>query len=134
MSPTFPPAETIEIVISESLSQSARHVLTLSKAYQTIVLLYEDDLSDNVLAAWAEMDRLNLNVRKIGQVLNGIEVYTFGMDKFSSGTTVELCLREASQDTSRQDSRRSAYKSLLNELILIQVKIHPNSCDSIRLQ
>ena len=122
------------ILISDSLSQASRQILALSKAYQTIILLYDDDLSEKIQAAWAEKDRLNLTMRKVGEVLNGIEVFTFGMEPFSPNMTLELNLREASQDPSRQDPSRTAYKSLLNELILIQVSIHPASSDSIRLQ
>lgn len=134
MSRTTQPNQTIEILVSETLSQSARHIMALSKAYQTIILLYEDDLSGNIQAAWAETDRLNLNIRRVGQALNGIDVYSFGMDDFPPGTTLELNLRETSQDPTRQDSQRSAYKSLLNELILIQVRVYPHSYDSVRLQ
>jgi hypothetical protein len=112
-----------QILFSESLSPWTRHVLEASKAYQTMILLYEDDLTGNVMAAWAESDRLKLKIQRIGQVANGVGVCTFGMDPFPPNTVVELHLRDASQDSSRQDAQRSAYKSLLNELILIQVKV-----------
>lgn len=134
MSSVSPSLNANQIILSESLSQSTRHIIELSKAYQTVILLYEDDLSDRVLAAWAETDRLNLNLRKIGQVLNGIGVCSFGMDELKSNTILELSLRESSQDPSRQDLHRSAYKSLLNDLILIQVKVHNNSGNSHHLQ
>lgn len=134
MSSVSPSLNANQIILSESLSQSTRHIVELSKAYQTVILIYEDDLSDKVLAAWAETDRLNLKLRKIGQVLNGIEVCSFGMNEFRPNTILELSLRESSQDPNRQDFHRSAYKSLLNDLILIQVKVHNNIGDSLHLQ
>ena len=125
---------TTEILVSESLTPTTRQLLEFSKAYDTIVLLYEDDMSDNVLAAWAETDRLKLNLRKVGHILSGIDVYSFGMDEFPPGTMMELDLREAGQDPRRQDNLRTSYKSLLNELILIQVRVCPNGRDSMLLQ
>lgn len=125
---------TNEILVSEALSPWARHIVELSKAYGTIILLYEDDLSDNLLAAWAETDRLKLSIRKVGQALGGIDVYTFGMDDLPKDTAIELHLREASQTSGRQDASRSAYKSLLNELILIQVKLLPGASNDNHLK
>jgi len=134
MSSASPLVQYNEIVVSESLSPGVHHLIELSKAYQTIILLYEDDLNDSVLAAWAERDRLKLSIRKIGQVFNGIDVYTFGMDDLPSDTLIELQLREVGQDASRQDTARVAYKSLLNELIFFQVKILPGMGSHAHLQ
>jgi hypothetical protein len=134
MSSASPLVQYNEIVVSESLSPGVHHLIELSKAYQTIILLYEDDLNDSVLAAWAERDRLKLSTRKIGQVFNGIDVYTFGMDDLPSDTLIELQLREVGQDASRQDTSRVAYKSLLNELIFFQVKILPGMGSHAHLQ
>ena len=124
----------VEIVLSESLGAWAHHIVELSKAYDTIILLYEDDLSDKVLAAWAEADRLKLNIHKVGQVMNGINVYAFGLDEFPPHTMIELQLREASQEANRQNTQRSAYKSLLNELILIQVRVFSGDTSDHHLQ
>jgi len=133
MSSISPSIQNLDILISESLSPWARHVLELSKAYDSIILLYEDDLTGNIMAAWAEMDRLKLKISKVGEILNGLGVYTFGLDAFPADTVIELQLREASQDINRQDPQRSAYKSLLNELILINAKVLPGLSHSRQL-
>lgn len=122
-----------EIVLAETLGSFSRNLLEMSKFYQTVILLYEDDLGDRIQAAWSELDRLNLLTRKVGEVLNGIEVHTFGMDPFDAHTLVELNLRESGQDPSRQNAKRSAYKSILNELITISVKIHPQGSGNVLL-
>ena len=124
----------VGIVLSESLSAWAHHIVELSKAYDTIILLYEDEMSDKILAAWAEADRLKLNIQKVGQVMDGIEVYSFGMDAFPPHTMIELQLREASQEPGRQNVQRSAYKSILNELILIQARIFSGGSSDYHLQ
>lgn len=124
----------VEIVLSESLGAWAHHVLELSKAYDTMILLYEDDLNGKVLAAWAEADRLKLNIQKIGKILDGIDVYKFGMDEFPQHTIIEIQLREASQEPNRQNMQRSAYKSLLNELILIQARVFSGGTSDYHLQ
>lgn len=112
-----------EIVLAGSLSQVSQDIIHLSKAYETVILLFEDDFSNHILASWAELDRLNLKTRKIGEVLSGIEVHTFGMDDFPHGTRIELHLRETSRNVARQDVQKAMYKSILNELSLITVRV-----------
>lgn len=114
-----------DIVLSDTLGHAIRRMVEAAKAYQTIILLYEDDFSDNILASWAELDRLNLRTRLIGEVFGGIEVHSFGMPDFSQGTVLEIHLREASQNGNRSEPQRTAYKSLLNEVCLISVKLYP---------
>lgn len=111
------------IKLSDALGPFVRNVVALARSYDTIILLYEDDFSDRILAAWAELDRLNIHTRKIGEVYGGIEVHTFGMEDFPPGSIITLYVREARGDVDRQDIRRIAYKSLLNELALISVKV-----------
>lgn len=122
-----------EIVLSDTLGHSIRHLVEAAKGYNTVILLYEDDFSDNILASWAELDRLNLHTRKIGQVIGGLEVHAFGMQDFPAGTVLEIHLREAAQN-GHSESQRSAYKSLLNELCLISVKLYRCENGSMLLQ
>jgi hypothetical protein len=123
-----------EIVLSDTLGHVVRKIIELSKAYNTILILYEDDLSGNIQGAWAELDRLSLKTKKIGDILDGIEVHTFGMDNFDAGTLLEINLREASLNASHQDTLRVAYKSLLNELSLISVKVYNNGLGTMLMQ
>jgi hypothetical protein len=112
-----------EIFISGDLTPSLSNLIALSKPYNTIILLFEDDFSNSIQAAWAETDRITFKTRKIGEIFAGIEVHAFGLDDFPPGTVIELCLRESSRDLNRQDTRRCAYKSLMNELVLISVRV-----------
>lgn len=134
MSSVSPLTDPVKIVLSDTLGHSIRNIIHRAKAYDTIILLYEDELSGNVQAAWAETDRLLLKTKMLGEILNGIAVHSFGMDDFSPNTVLELSLREASQDSTRQDLRRVAYKSLLNELCLINVRVYQNESGSMLLQ
>lgn len=122
-----------EIVLSDTLGHSVRRLVEAAKGYDTIILLYEDDFSDNILASWAELDRLNLRTRKIGEVLDGVAVHAFGMQNFAPGTVLEIHLREASQ-SGRGKNTRTAYKSLLNEVCLISVKVFRCDNGSLSLQ
>src|SRR5690242_2430160 len=103
MSSSSIPANAPKLVFSDTLSQTIRTIIELAKPYDTMILLYEDDFSDNILAAWAEPDRLNLKTRKIGEIYGGIEVHVFGLDDFPANTVLELHIREASLDRSRQN-------------------------------
>ena len=123
-----------EIVMADSLGQTVRRLVDYSKDYDTIILLYEDDFSDNVLASWAELDRIHLKTRKIGEILSGIEVHTFGMTDFPKGTVIELNIRESAQENGSKHTARSSYKSLLNEISLISVKVHQNGRGRMLLQ
>lgn len=134
MSSSSIPANAPKLIFSDTLSQTVRNIIELAKPYHTIILLYEDDFSDNIMAAWAEPDRLSLKTRKIGQIYGGIEVHTFGLDHFPPNTMLELHIREASLDVTRQDLQRVAYKSLLNELTLISVKVFPGGAGSFLLE
>jgi hypothetical protein len=120
---TMPSAELAEIIWSDTLEQGVRHLIDRAKAYETVILLYEDDRSDRILAAWAEKDRLQLATRKIGEAENGVEVHTFGLEAFPPGTVVELILRAARLEQNRWNLRRTLYRSILNELSLITVKV-----------
>jgi hypothetical protein len=111
-----------EIVLVDTIGPTVRNMIELAKPYNTIMLLYEDDFSDRILASWAESDRLNLNTKKLGEIYNGIEVHAFGLDEFDSGTTLELHIRESARNAAKQNALRTAYKSLLNELSLITIK------------
>jgi hypothetical protein len=122
------------LIFSDTLSQTIRSIIELAKPYRTIILLYEDDFSENILAAWAELDRLNLRTRKLGEIYGGIEVHAFGLNNFPPNTMLELHIREASLDVSRQDLHRVAYKSLLNEVSLISVKVYPGGSGSFLLE
>lgn len=124
----------LDIVLSDTLGHMVRKIIELSKAYNTIVILYEDDLSGNIQAAWAELDRLSLKTKKVGHIFDGIEVHSFGLDDFPTGTVLELNLRESSLDCSRQDAQRVAYKSLLNELSLFTVKVYDRGAGSMLMQ
>lgn len=123
-----------EIVLSDTLGHMTRHLVEAAQGYNTIILLYEDDFSDSILASWAELDRINIKTRKIAQITSGVEVHTFGMPAFPPGTVIELNLREASQDYSRNGELKSAYKSLLNEVCLISVRIYDTHQGSMLLQ
>lgn len=112
-----------EIYIAGDLTPNVLNLIELSKPYHTVVLLYEDDFSDNILAAFAELDRLNLKTKKVGTVFSSIEVHSFGLNDFEPGTIIELSVRESSRDASRQSVQRIAYRSLLNELLLLSVRI-----------
>ncbi len=116
-------AYTPEIVLTGGLSPWLQNLVELSRLYETVILLYEDDFSDSVQAAWAELDRLNLKTRQIGQVLAGLEVHLFGMDDFLPDTTIELHIRESISDASHPNMRRVSYRSILNELSLISVRV-----------
>lgn len=122
-----------EIVLSDTLGHSVKRLVEAAKGYNTIILLYEDDFSDKILASWAELDRLNLRTRKIGEVTEGLEVHVFGMQGFAPGTVLEIHLREASHN-GYQEPQRSAYRSLLNEICLISVKVFHCENGSMLLQ
>lgn len=134
MSSVSPAINPVKIVLSDTLGQVIRNIVQLSKPYRTIILLYEDEVSDTVQAAWAELDRLQLKTKILGEILDGIEVHSFGLDDFPTGTVLEVNLRETSMDANRQDALRAAYKSLLNELCLISVKVHQNESGTMLLQ
>jgi hypothetical protein len=123
-----------KLLFSDTLSQPIRNIIELAKPYNTIILLYEDDFSDNIMAAWAELDRLSLKTQKLGQVYGGIEVHSFGLDSFPPNTILELLIRESNQDTSRQNRQRAVFKSLLNELSLISVKVYTSNSQSFLLE
>lgn len=123
-----------EIVLSDTLGHASKHLVEAAKAYNTIILLYEDDFSDNILASWAEMDRLSLRTRKLGEVMGGIEVRAFGMQDFEPGTVLEIQLRESGPMNNGSDPQRSAYKSLLNEVCLISVRLYHSEYGSMLLQ
>lgn len=123
-----------KLLFSDTLSQPIRNIIELAKPYNTIILLYEDDFSDNILAAWAELDRLNLKTQKLGQIYGGIEVHAFGLEKFPANTVLELHIRESNTDTSRQNRQRAVFKSLLNELSLISIKVYPSNTRSFMLE
>jgi len=127
-------SSNLDIVLSDTLGHMVRKIIELSKAYNTIVILYEDDLSGNIQAAWAELDRLSLKTKCIGRIFEGIEVHSFGLDDFPPGTVLELNLRESSLDSSRQDAQRVAYKSLLNELSLFTVKVYDRGTGAMLMQ
>ncbi|MCE3235761.1 MAG: hypothetical protein K0Q50_1941 [Vampirovibrio sp.] len=134
MSSVSPLAGSVKIVLSDTLGPAIRNIVHRAKAYETIILLYEDELSGNVQAAWAERDRLQLRTKVLGQIMDGLQVHSFGMDDFPMSTVLELSLREASLDAMRQDLRRVAYRSLLNELCLINVRVYQNETGSMLLQ
>ena len=115
---------TAEIVWSDTLEQSVRYLIERSKSYETVILLYEDDRSSRMVAAWAEKDRLQLPTRQVGEADNGIEVHSFGLDSFPPGTVVEVALRPSRQDSLSGSLHRTAYRSLLNEISLIAVKVY----------
>ncbi|HEY9746919.1 MAG TPA: hypothetical protein V6C99_11955 [Oculatellaceae cyanobacterium] len=119
-----------EIFLTDSLRAETRNIIELAKPYNTVILLYGDDFSDRILGSWAELDRLNLPTRRIGQVYSGIEVHTFGLDEFPEGTVLEVHVREAPRDTIFQDPRRSSYRSLLNELSIISVQVRQRALDN----
>lgn len=112
-----------EIMVTDSLRAETRNIIELAKPYQTVILLFSDDFSGRVLASWAELDRLNLQTHRIGQIYSGIEVHSFGLDPFPDGTRLELHIRETARDSSSPDPRKTAYRSLLNELTTITVNI-----------
>jgi hypothetical protein len=114
-----------EIFLTDSLRAETRNIIELAKPYNTVILLYGDDFSDRILGSWAELDRLNLPTRRIGQVYSGIEVHTFGLDEFPEGTVLEVHVREAPRDTIFQDPR-----SLLNELSIISVQVRQRALDN----
>ena len=120
-----------EIVWSDTLDQSTRYIIERSKGYETVILLYEDDLSGLPVAAWAEKDRLSLPTRYVGELASGLEVHSFGLPPFADGSVVELSLRAARQENGNQpNSQRTLYKSLLNELTLISVRIYASQFQS----
>lgn len=127
MSNRFLPNEDARIVLNDSLNPFLRRLIDLSKPYNTIILIFEDEFSDQLLAAWAERDRLNIHSHKIGEVLGGIEVHAFGVEAFPEGSVLELQLRECRQDHACNNGRKSPYKSLLNELFLIEARLQPAS-------
>lgn len=112
-----------EVVVNNYLGPTIQQIIDLARPYNTIILLYGDDFNGKVLAAWAELDRLKLSTQRVGVLENGIEVHTFGLDHFPPDSVVELSVRETSLNCSRQDPQRIAYKSLLNEMVLISVKV-----------
>jgi hypothetical protein len=112
-----------QIVITDSLGAETRNIIELSKPYNTIILLYGDDFSDRIMGHWAELDRLNLHTRRIGQVYSGIEVHSFGLEPFPEGTVLQIHIRESSPDDAGTDSPRAMYRSLLNELSSISVQV-----------
>ncbi len=122
------------VILSDSLSHSTRYLVQAAKSYDTVILLYEDDFTDSVLGAWAELDRLSLKTRRVGNVLNGVEVRAFGMAGFLPGTVLEIHLREASLDQDGRDIQRATYRSLLNEVCLISVKVYQTEQGSMMLQ
>jgi hypothetical protein len=134
MSSVSIPPNAPKLIFSDTLSQQIRSIIELAKPYNTIILLYEDDFSDNVLAAWAELDRLNLKTRKIGQIYGGIEVHAFGLESFPPNTILELHIREASMEKMHPGQQRAVFKSLLNELSLISVKVYPSTSGSFLLE
>jgi hypothetical protein len=115
-----------QIIVSDTLGPSARRLVEASRYYETILLIYEDDFSDNLLGAWAERDRLKLNTRFIGEIMDGIEVRSFGMLDLEPGTVLEIHLKEAplSSREAASNLRRMVYRSLLNEICLISVKAY----------
>jgi hypothetical protein len=123
-----------EIVCSDTLGHVVRNIIELSRAYDTVILLYEDDFSEKIQAAWAERDRLNVRTKKIGEIYTGIEIHSFGMSEFPPGTVLEISLREANSDANRQNLQRTLYRSILNELVLISVKIFLDGRGSLLLQ
>jgi hypothetical protein len=127
-------AKAPEIICSDTLGHSVRTIVELSKAYDTVILIYEDDFSEKLLAAWAEKDRLNVQTKKVGEIYSGIEVCSFGLEDFPPGTILELSLREINQDMNRQNVARTLYRSLLNELSLITIKAYQNGRGNPLLQ
>jgi hypothetical protein len=123
-----------DIVLSDTLASGTRRMVEVAKAYDTVILLYEDDFSNTILASWAELDRLCLKTRVIGHVLGGMQVHSFGMPPFSPGTVIEINLREAEYNENRFESKKVAYKSLLNEVCLISVKRYQSENGSMLLQ
>lgn len=125
-----------EIIVSDTLGYSARRLVEAARDYETNLLIYEDDFSDNLLGAWAERDRLKLNTRYIGEILDGIEVRSFGMLDLDPGTILEIHLKEAppSIRESSGNLQRMAYRSLLNEICLISVKAYPQENGHLLLQ
>lgn len=122
-------ADMMEIIWSDTLEQNVRRLIDRARAYETIIILYEDDRSEGnrnerILAAWGEKDRLQLATRKVGEAGNGVEVHTFGLDVFPPGTVVELMLRSTRLEHNERNHRRALYRSILNELSLITVKVH----------
>lgn len=117
---------TPRIIVSDTLGPAVRRLVEAARDYETILLIYEDDFSDNLLGAWAERDRLKLNTRYIGDILDGIEVRSFGMLDLDPDTVLEIHLKEAQPSTreSYRDLQRMAYRSLLNEVCLISVKAY----------
>lgn len=127
-------ANAPEIVCSDMLGHTIRNIVELSRAYETIILLYQDDFADKPLAAWAEKDRLSLPTKVIGSVLSGIDVHMFGLEDFPKGTVIELSLRETSRDLAHQNSQKTLYRSILNELVLITVKVYSDAQGNMLLQ
>jgi hypothetical protein len=123
-----------DIVLSDTLGPAIRRMVEGAKAYDTVILLYEDDFSNTILASWAELDRLSLKTRVIGHVLGGIQVHSFGMPPFSNGTVIEINLREAGHNGNGFGSSKAAYKSLLNEICLISVKRYQSENGIMLLQ
>ncbi|WP_303674620.1 hypothetical protein [Vampirovibrio chlorellavorus] len=123
------------IIVSDTLGPSARRLVDAARFYETILLIYEDDFSDSLLGAWAERDRLRLNTRYMGEIMEGIEVRSFGMLDFSPGTVLEIHLREAtlSPADASDHLRRMVYRSLLNEICQITVKAYPQEDGRILL-
>lgn len=121
-----------ELVLTDSLGVETRNIIELAKLYDTIILIYSDEFSDRILASWAELDRLNLPTHRVGQVYSGIEIHTFGLDPFPDGTVLDLHVREVDRSSRTQDvpdSRRTAYRSLLNELCTISVQVRQRAME-----
>ena len=119
-----------EIIVTDSLRAETRNIIELAKPYDTVVLLYVDDFSDKIMGSWAELDRLNLQTRRIGQIYSGIEVHSFGLDDFPEGSILEIHIREVAHNVMTPDQRRTAYKSLLNELFSISVQVRHRALQS----
>ncbi len=124
---------SIEFLCSESLSLANRTIVAHAAAYDTIILLYEDDLTDRISACWAEPERLSVKTRPLGRMQNGIEIHSFGMGAFDSGTVVEISLQDRATGGERNPVR-VLYRSLLNELIETKVKVFRSSDSSPNLR
>ncbi|WP_373533154.1 hypothetical protein [Vampirovibrio sp.] len=134
MSRLIEPLNEPDIVISDTLGPAIRRMVEAAKSYDTVILLYEDDFSDNILASWAELDRLDLRTRVVGIVSGGLQVHSFGMPAFSPGSVIEIHLREVGHNGNQYHPPKAAYKSLLNEVCLISVKQYECQNSSLMLQ
>lgn len=106
------------IVVRNSNGNRLSILQALAKHRAIAVLLYLNDLTEEICAACHSRWDLPSQSKKIGEIFSNIEVHTFGLDDLPDGSTIELSFAATDRD---------ALQKSIDQLSTIQVRIAPDA-------